>query len=449
MGAALVITLREGLEASLIISILLAYLGKLDRRDGFAIVWIGTVLAVATSLAVGGAIFALSGGFEGRAEELFEGTVALVAVSVLTWMTFWMRRRGSRIGSELRERVDEALTVGGFALAGTAFVAVVREGVETALFLFAAGKATSGGLGAGWGQVLGALLGLAAAGAIGFVLYRGSKRLRIRSFFTVTGVLIMVVAAGLLAYAAHELQEAGVFPFLRNTVFDISGSLSDEGGLGGILRALIGFQSAPSVLSLAVWVGYLGTTLFLFFRPAGYAASSPGLRVANGSPRPAPIPIGLLAPGTLRVAFEPLMRAEELPPGTMRRVTRGDLDVLLAHTPTGILALDDRCPHMAAPLSIGELEGQVISCPLHAGRFDLRSGGPVQMPTTGGLDPDGVYHPVRHATGQPGNGTPAKKAEVRRLTRVRRLRYYPVRVVDGMIAAALPSDGMPTQEERR
>ncbi|MEA2610353.1 MAG: hypothetical protein QOG32_79, partial [Chloroflexota bacterium] len=130
---------------------------------------------------------------------------------------------------------------------------------------------------------------------------------------------------------------------------------------------------------------------------------------------------------------------EELPPGAMRRVSRGDLDLLLAHTPEGIVATDDRCPHMSAPLSIGQLDGCIVACPLHEGRFDLATGDTVQMPTTGGLDADGDYHAVWTPGGRdPKVDPPGTKAEARRLTRVRRLRYYPVRVVDGRIEVALP-----------
>ncbi len=164
-----------------------------------------------------------------------------------------------------------------------------------------------------------------------------------------------------------------------------------------------------------------------------------GRIVAIVTAAPARIPAGLEAPGTSRVPFEPLLPIRELPEGMMRRVTRGDLDLLLAHTPAGIVAVDDRCPHMSAPLSIGELDGCVVGCPLHGGRFDLRHGGPVRMPTTGGLDPDGVYHPPwSPAEAQPKTDVPGQKAEARRLTRVRRLRYYPVRISDGMIEVALP-----------
>ena len=152
-----------------------------------------------------------------------------------------------------------------------------------------------------------------------------------------------------------------------------------------------------------------------------------------------PFSPSLLAPGAGGAAFRPAVPLVELPAGALRRVTFGDLDVLLAHTSAGVAAVDDRCPHMAAPLSIGELDGCVIACPLHSGRFDVASGEPVQMPTTGGLWPDGSYEPVWSPPGREAKpDPPGKKSEARRLVRIRRLRYYPVRVVDGMIEVAVP-----------
>jgi nitrite reductase/ring-hydroxylating ferredoxin subunit len=153
-----------------------------------------------------------------------------------------------------------------------------------------------------------------------------------------------------------------------------------------------------------------------------------------------PFPTSLLAPGAADAAWRPALELADLPPGSLRRVTFGDIDVLLAHTSAGICAVDDRCPHMSAPLSIGELDGCVIACPLHAGRFDLGSGDVVQMPTTGGLRPDGTYEPTWTPPGrEPKEDPPGKKTEARRLTRVRRFRYYPVRVTDGVIEVAVPA----------
>ncbi len=151
-------------------------------------------------------------------------------------------------------------------------------------------------------------------------------------------------------------------------------------------------------------------------------------------------PPELLAPGADRAAFAPALPLADLPPGTMRRVTFDDIDVLLAHTSEGIAAVDDRCPHMAAPLSIGELDGCVVGCPLHSGRFDLATGVVVQMPTTGGLLPEGTYVPTWSPPGrEPKDDPPGKKSDARRLTRVRRFRYYPVRVsAGGVLEVAVP-----------
>jgi nitrite reductase/ring-hydroxylating ferredoxin subunit len=152
-----------------------------------------------------------------------------------------------------------------------------------------------------------------------------------------------------------------------------------------------------------------------------------------------PFPAGLLASGAGDAPFRPAVPLAELPPGALRRVTFGDLDVLVAHTARGVCAVDDRCPHMSAPLSMGELDGCVVACPLHSGRFDLATGEPVQMPTTGGLWPDGRYEPVWAPPGaDPKPDPPGRKAEARRLTRVRRFRYYPVRIVDGVVEVAVP-----------
>ncbi len=162
----------------------------------------------------------------------------------------------------------------------------------------------------------------------------------------------------------------------------------------------------------------------------------------TGEPAVAATPRALAAPGTAGARFVPALPVAELPPGALRRVTFGDLDVLLAHLPVGIVATDDRCPHMSAPLSLGSLDGCVVDCPLHAGRFDLATGEAVQMPTTGGLGPDGEPHPAWSPAGSERKPEPAgPKAEARRLTRIRRLRFYPVRLAGGTIEVAVPTPG--------
>lgn len=267
MGAAFVIALREGIEAALIVSIVLAYLKQLGRSDRSHLVWWGTGLAVALSAIVGTIIFSVGAEFEGTAEEVFEGLVTLTAVGVLTWMIFWMRRQGARIKSELHEKVDTALVAGGVALAALAFFAVLREGVETALFLFAAAEGTAvegGGVGA---QLVGAALGLVLAVVLGVLLYRGGIRMNLRSFFKVTGVILIVVAAGLFAYSVHELQEAGWFPFLEAHAFDLSATLPDDEGIGAVLRGLVGYNADPGVLEVVAWAAYLVVVGTLYLRP--------------------------------------------------------------------------------------------------------------------------------------------------------------------------------------
>ncbi len=166
---------------------------------------------------------------------------------------------------------------------------------------------------------------------------------------------------------------------------------------------------------------------------------SPGREPGPATPRIVATPPGLAAPGTAGAAFVAVLAVADLAPGAMVRVTNGDLDVLLANVPGGLLATDDRCPHMAAPLSLGRLDGCIVDCPLHNGRFDLCSGETIQMPTTGGLDADGAPHlPWSPPGTEPKPEPPGRKAEARRLTRVRRLRHYPVRVVNGFIEVAFP-----------
>lgn len=176
-----------------------------------------------------------------------------------------------------------------------------------------------------------------------------------------------------------------------------------------------------------------------------YLRTFPVAATIGSVPQPvvaAPIPRGLRAIGTGRAPFRVAATVADLPLGALRRVTFGELDVLLAHTSAGVAAVEDRCPHMAAPLSLGSLEGCVVACPLHNGRFDLASGDPERMPTTGGLLPDGTYVPPWTPAGkEPKLDPPGIKAEARKLTRIRRFRYFPVRIVEGTIEVAIPREG--------
>ncbi len=207
MGAG-VIVLREGFEASLVVGIVLAFLDRTGRRDGFTAVWIAVGAAVALALLVGGALFAAGAELEGRAEGVYEGIVMLFAAGLLTWMIFWMRNRARSLRGEIEGRAQAALDAGSaFGLGLVVFLGVAREGVETALFLFSSFEESSPLL-----SLLGAIVGGLAAVALGYLFYRGSHRLDLRRFFTVTSALLLVFAAYLLAMGLHELAEAGVFP---------------------------------------------------------------------------------------------------------------------------------------------------------------------------------------------------------------------------------------------
>lgn len=200
--------LREGFEASLIVGIVLAFLNRTGRRQGFAAVWAGTIAALTISVATAALLFAIGAELQGRAAAAFEGGAMLFAAALLTWMIFWMRRQARTIKRELEEQVEHALATGSaFALALVAFVGVLREGVETALFLFGTVEG-SNKLVAGTG----ATIGLAGAVMLGYLFYRGAARLNLRKFFMVTSVLLLVFAGWLLAQGLHELAEGGVLP---------------------------------------------------------------------------------------------------------------------------------------------------------------------------------------------------------------------------------------------
>ena len=207
MGAGLVV-LREGFEASLVVGIVLAFLDRTGRRDAFWPVWIGAGVALAISIGVGAVLFAIGAELEGTAEKAFEGVTMLVAAGLLTWMIFWMRRQARTIRRELEGQVESALARGSaLALALVAFIGVLREGVETALFLFGTVEGSNRLVATTSGVV-----GLAAAVMLGYLFYRGASRLDLRKFFTFTSVLLLVFAGYLLAQGMHELAEAGVLP---------------------------------------------------------------------------------------------------------------------------------------------------------------------------------------------------------------------------------------------
>jgi high-affinity iron transporter len=254
---------REGLEASLIVGIVLGYLKKAEQQDYFRVVWAGIAAAVAVSIGLGAGLFFTVGELSGRGEQIFEGATLLSAVAVLTWMIFWMRKQAVNIKRELEFKLAGAIAAGsGVALAVVAFVAVLREGWESALFLFAISESSSP-LATGIGSVI----GLAIAIALGAGIYLGSRRLNLRQFFTYTGIVVIVVAAGLLAHATREFQEAGLLPQTVAHLWNTNGIVSDSSHLGKFLSALFGYNGDPSLLEVVVWAGFLLPTLSFFLGP--------------------------------------------------------------------------------------------------------------------------------------------------------------------------------------
>jgi high-affinity iron transporter len=263
------IGLREGLEASLVVCILIAYLVKTDRRDALKPIWIGIVVAVLIAMGFGCALEFGSQEMTFQAQEALGGSLSILAVGLVTWMVFWMRRTARHLKTELHGKLDAALAMGTGALVATAFLAVGREGLETALFVWASVHAASDGTPR---PLVGVGLGLATAVFLGWLFYRGALKINLAKFFTWTGAMLVVVAAGVLAYGFHDLQEADWLPGLTNVAFDISDTIPPDSWYGTLLKGVFNFQPDPTVLQITVWLLYLVPTLALFFAPVGFAS---------------------------------------------------------------------------------------------------------------------------------------------------------------------------------
>lgn len=263
------IGLREGLEASLVVCILIAYLVKTGRRDAIRPIWIGISIAVLIAMGFGCVLEFGSQELTFQAQEGLGGTLSVLAVGLVTWMVFWMRRTARHLKSELHGKLDAALAMGTGALVATAFLAVGREGLETALFVWASVHAASDGTPR---PLIGVALGLATAVLLGWLFYRGALKINLAKFFTWTGGMLVVVAAGVLAYGFHDLQEADVLPGLTHLAFDISGAIPPDSWYGTLLKGVFNFQPDPTVLQVTVWLLYLIPTLALFLAPVGFAS---------------------------------------------------------------------------------------------------------------------------------------------------------------------------------
>lgn len=265
MLVAFLIMLREGIEASLIVGIIASYLAQTGRRRYLGAVWAGVVLAAVLCAAVGVALSAASAEFPQRQQEFFETLIAIVAVGILTSMVFWMKSAARSIKAQLHDRIDASMTTGhsaAIALVAMAFFAVGREGLESVFFLLAIFEQSTG-----WAVPLGALLGLAAAVGVGLLIYIGGVRLDMRRFFRVTGVFIIVVAAGLLAGALRTAHEAGLWNGLQQIVADWSDALPKDGPFGTVLAGMFGYTDTPTLGETIVYFAYLVPALVLFFLP--------------------------------------------------------------------------------------------------------------------------------------------------------------------------------------
>ncbi|MEU6661367.1 iron uptake transporter permease EfeU [Streptomyces sp. NPDC046821] len=266
------IGLREGLEASLVVCILIAYLVKTERRDALRPIWIGIGIAVAVALGFGFALTFGSQELSFEAQEALGGSLSILAVGLVTWMVFWMRRTARHLKTELHGKLDAALQMGTAALVATAFLAVGREGLETALFVWASVRASNDGT---HGPLIGVLLGLLTAVVLGWLFYRGALKINLAKFFTWTGAMLVVVAAGVLAYGVHDLQEAQFLGGLSSLAFDISNTIPQDSWYGTLLKGVFNFQPDPTVLQVTVWLLYLIATLAVFFAPSGLLSRKP------------------------------------------------------------------------------------------------------------------------------------------------------------------------------
>jgi len=269
MGASFLITLREGLEIAIVLAILLSYLVKSNRASEAKAVWRGAGVAAVLCLAAGVVIHLATGGLHGSAEKAVEMVIAAAAAAVLTWMIFWMRTHSRSMGAELRQQVDEATTA--TALAAIAFVAVLREGLETALFLLSAENASSSGT----SVVIGGLLGLAVAAVLGRLFYIGGNRINLRTFFNVTGILLILFAAGLVGKAFHEFREMMTIEtgWIWQPVWTVESGIWSSGTFYDFMKGFFGWHAETERIRLIAYFAYLIPVGYLFLR--GSRASAP------------------------------------------------------------------------------------------------------------------------------------------------------------------------------
>jgi high-affinity iron transporter len=259
------IGLREGLEAALVVSILVAFLVKSGRRERLGQVWLGVAAAVLLSVAFGFVLTYVAEDLLGfQQKELFEAITSILAVAFVTWMIFWMRRFARSLAKDLRGKLEEAIGMGTFAVVVMAFLAVAREGLETALLFYTAaqGATTSAG------PLVGISLGALTSVVLGWFIYAGAIRINLSTFFRWTGLALILVAAGIFKYGVHDLQESGLVPGLTTYAFDLSGSYDGSTWYAALLSGMINFTPTPTVLETIAWAAYAIPVLVIFLWPA-------------------------------------------------------------------------------------------------------------------------------------------------------------------------------------
>ncbi|TDW30896.1 iron uptake transporter permease EfeU [Cryobacterium psychrophilum] len=279
------IGLREGLEAALIVTILVAYLVKIDRKDVLPRIWLGVSLAVLLALGIGALLTFGTYGLSFTAQEVIGGTLSIIATGLVTWMVFWMLRTARDLKGHLQGNIDRHLVGSGLGLVFVAFLAVGREGIETAVFLWAAVQAT----GSSSLPLLGAALGILTAVALGWLIYSGMLRINLSRFFTWTGAILIVVAAGVLSYGVHDLQEAGVLPGLHSLAFNVTSVIPPSSWYGTLLKGTLNFSPATTWFELTAWLAYAVPTLTLFISQSRRGPTRPA---AAPQPTRAPALVG-------------------------------------------------------------------------------------------------------------------------------------------------------------
>lgn len=282
MFSSFLIGLREGLEAALIVAILVAYLVRTSNGHALSRMWLGVGAAVGLSILLGLGLTFVEDSLTDQTAKVFAGVTSLLAVGLITWMIFWMAVNARTIKAHLHGEMDRALKTSTLAVAMVAFFAVVREGLETAIFLWVGIRASGDAL----SSVVGALIGLATAVILGFFMYKGAVRLNLTALFTWTGALLVIVAGGILRYAVHEFQEVGWLPGMDNTAIDISGTISPDGVAGTLLRGLLSLSPTMSWLEVIAWLLFVIPVLIAFFIVVGRKNTRPTAASTPASPAP-------------------------------------------------------------------------------------------------------------------------------------------------------------------